>query len=154
MVSRIRKNPLFRALRVDKLTLTALEATLKLYLDHERLLLQLPTLRMIATTLDECERLALSLAAKIKDVPALSVEVLDDKSEFGGGSVPAHQLPTKVVAVRHASLSLEALAGKLRRGQPPVFGRVQRERLLLDVRTLQEGEEEELAALLRRLGEA
>ncbi len=152
-VSRIRKSPLFRALRVDKLTLTALEATLKLYLDRERLFRQLPTLRMIAMTPGECERLALSLAARLADLPGLSAEVLDDKSEFGGGSVPAHSLPTKVVAVRHRSLSLETLASRLRRGDPPVFGRVQRDRLLLDVRTLQEGEDAELAAALRRLCE-
>jgi L-seryl-tRNA(Ser) seleniumtransferase len=150
-ISRIRRNPLFRALRVDKLTLTALEATLKLYLDRERLFRCLPTLRMISMTLEECGRLALSLAAKLKGLPGLSVEVLDDQSEFGGGSVPAHSLPTRVVAIRHESLSLEALAGKLRRGRPPVFGPVQRERLLLDVRTLQEGEDEELAGALRRL---
>ena len=150
-VTRIRKNPLFRALRVDKLTLTALEATLKLYLDKERLFRELPTLRMISMPLDECERRALSLAAKLKGLPGLGVEVRDDASEFGGGSVPTQQIPTKVVAVKHASLSLEALSGKLRLGSPCVFARVQRERVLFDVRTLQEGEEDEIAASLQRL---
>jgi L-seryl-tRNA(Ser) seleniumtransferase len=150
-VSRIRKNPLFRALRVDKLKLTALEATLKLYLDRERLFRELPTLRMISMTLDECERRALALAARLKPVAGLSVEILDDASEFGGGSVPTQQIPTKVVAVKHASLSLEALSEKLRLGRPSVFCRVQRERVLLDVRTVQEGEDAEIAVAFARL---
>ena len=150
-VSRIRKNPLFRALRVDKLKLTALEATLKLYLDKERLFRELPTLRMISMALDECERRALSLASRLKGLPGLTVDVWDDASEFGGGSVPTQQIPTKVVAVKHASTSLEALYEKLRLGRPCVFARVQRERVLFDVRTLQEGEDEEIAASLQRI---
>lgn len=150
-VARIRKHPLFRALRVDKLTLTALEATLKLYLDRDRLFRELPTLRMISMSLDECERRALTLAAKLKGMPGLGLEVADDFSEFGGGSVPTQQIPTKVVALRPAALSLEALAARLRSGSPCVFCRVQHERALLDVRTLQEGEDDEIAASLRRI---
>jgi L-seryl-tRNA(Ser) seleniumtransferase len=150
-VSRIRKHPLFRALRVDKLTLTALEATLKLYQDHERLFRELPTLRMISMSLDECEKRALTLAAKLKGIPGLSLEVLDDSSEFGGGSVPTQQIPTKVVGLKHSGLSLETLSGRLRTGTPCVFCRVQRERALLDVRTLQDGEDDEIAASLRRI---
>jgi L-seryl-tRNA(Ser) seleniumtransferase len=150
-VAKTRKHPLFRALRIDKLTLTALEATLKLYQDHERLFRELPTLRMISMTVDECEKRALTLAAKVKAVPGLAIEIVDDSSEFGGGSVPTQQIPTKVVALKAASLSLEALSCRLRQGSPPVFCRVQRERVLLDVRTLQEGEDDEIAASLRRI---
>jgi L-seryl-tRNA(Ser) seleniumtransferase len=150
-VGRIRKHPLFRALRVDKLTLTALEATLKLYQDRERLFRELPTLRMISMSLDECEQRALRLAAKLKGIPGLSLEILGDFSEFGGGSVPTQQIPTKVVALRHGSLSLETLASRLRAGTPCVFCRIQRERTLLDVRTLQDGEDGEIAASLRTI---
>ena len=150
-VEKIRRHPLFRALRVDKLTLTALEATLKLYLDRDRLLRELPTLRMIALPLDACERGALALAAALKAVPGLSIEVLDDASEFGGGSVPTQQIPTKVVALRHATLSLDALDEALRRGTPCIFARVQRDRVLLDVRTLQDGDDREIAASLARI---
>jgi L-seryl-tRNA(Ser) seleniumtransferase len=150
-VARIRKHPLFRALRVDKLTLTALEATLKLYQDRERLFRELPTLRMIAMSLDECEKRALTLAAKLKGIPGLSLEILGDSSEFGGGSVPTQQIPTKVVALKHGALSLEILSSRLRAGTPPVFCRVQRERALLDVRTLLEGEDDEVAASLRSI---
>src|SRR5436190_9043942 len=150
-VSKIRKHPLFRALRVDKLKLTALEATLKLYLDRERLFRELPTLRMISMSLDECEKRALTLAAKLKGMPGLSLEILDDASEFGGGSVPTQQIPTKVVALKHGTMSLETLSSRLRAGTPPVFCRVQRERALLDVRTLLEGEDDEIAASLRAI---
>ena len=150
-VEKIRRHPLFRALRVDKLTLTALEATLKLYQDRDRLLRELPTLRMIAMPLAEAERRALALAAALKPIPGLSVEILDDASEFGGGSVPAQQIPTKVVAMRHATLGLDALDARLRLGTPCVFARVQRDRVLLDVRTLQDGEDLEIAASLARI---
>ena len=75
----------------------------------------------------------------------------DDASEFGGGSVPTQQIPTKVVAVKHASISLEAFTEKLRLGRPCVFARVQRERVLFDVRTLQDGEENEIAASVESL---
>ena len=150
-VGRIRKHPLFRALRVDKLTLTALEATLKLYQDRERLFRELPTLRMISMSLDECEKRALTLAARLKGIPGLSLEILGDSSEFGGGSVPTQQIPTKVVALKHGTMSLETLSSRLRAGTPPVFCRVQRERALLDVRTLLEGEDDEIAASLRAI---
>ena len=151
VVSRIRRHPLFRALRVDKLKLTALEATLKLYQDRERLFRELPTLRMISMPIEECSRRAEALAGLLRDLPGLSVEILDDSSEFGGGSVPTQQIPTRVVAVRHSGRSLEALTEALRLGQPCVFARVQRERVLLDVRTLQDGEAEEIAASLRAI---
>jgi len=150
-VSKIRKHPLFRALRVDKLKLTALEATLKLYLDHDKLFQELPTLRMISMTLDECEKRALTLAAKIKGIPGLALEIRDDSSEFGGGSVPTQQIPTKVVALKPSTFSLETLASRLRAGTPCIFCRVQRERVLLDVRTLQDGEDDEIAASLRAI---
>ena len=150
-VAKTRKHPLFRALRVDKLKLTALEATLKLYQDHDRLFRELPTLRMISMSLDECEKRALTLAAKLKGLPGLALEILDDSSEFGGGSVPTQQIPTKVVALKPASLSLEALSSRLRTGTPPIFCRVQRERALLDVRTLQDGEDDEIAGSLRTI---
>jgi L-seryl-tRNA(Ser) seleniumtransferase len=149
-VGAIRKNPLFRALRVDKLTLTALEATLKLYGDRERLMKDLPTLAMLGMAAEEIERRALELAALLKAVPGSVVEILDDSSEVGGGSVPAHALPTKVVALKTRG-SLDAAAARLRENTPCIFARVQRDRLLFDVRTLLEGEAAEIAAAVARL---
>jgi L-seryl-tRNA(Ser) seleniumtransferase len=150
-ISQIRKNPLFRALRVDKLTLTALEATLKLYFDPERVMKELPTLAMLGMSADELERRALDLAAKLKPLPGVSVEILDDTSEVGGGSVPAHALPTKVVAIRLAKSSLTSAAAALRLNEPAIFARVQRDRILFDVRTLLEGEADEIASAVGRL---
>jgi L-seryl-tRNA(Ser) seleniumtransferase len=151
-VAAIRRHPLFRAFRVDKLTLTALEATLKLYLDRERLMREHPTLRMISMGAGECGRRAAALAEAVRALPGWTVEVLDDTSEIGGGSVPAQSLPTKAVAVRHKALSLEAVDARLRAGTPCVFARVQRERVLFDVRTLLEGDAEEIVAALRTMG--
>jgi len=150
-LAEIRKNPLFRALRVDKLKLTAMEATLKLYLDGDRLLREHPTLRMIAMGADEIERRALDLASRLQGIPGLSVEIRGDHSEVGGGSVPAQQLPTRVVAVRSDFLSLDALSERLRAHTPCIFARVQHERLLFDVRTLQEGEAEEISQAVRAI---
>jgi L-seryl-tRNA(Ser) seleniumtransferase len=151
-VSLIRKHPLFRALRPGKFTLLALEATLRLYLNPDKVLEAVPTLRMLTLSKEELEARALTLAAQLKPLPGLQVEILDDTSEAGGGSMPAHPLPTKVVALRHSDLSLKELAQKLRDHQPPIFARVQRDRVLLDVRTLLEGDAETIAAALTTLG--
>jgi L-seryl-tRNA(Ser) seleniumtransferase len=97
VIRRIRKNPLFRALRVDKLTLTALEATLKLFLDPDRLLQEHPTLRMIAKGREALASEAARLAERLRAVPGLEVEVIEDASEVGGGSVPGLSLPTSAV---------------------------------------------------------
>ena len=91
------------------------------------------------------------LASRLKGLPKLSLEILDDASEFGGGSVPTQQIPTKVVALRSSALSLETLAARLRTGSPSIFCRVQRDRVLLDVRTLQDGEDAEIAESLGRI---
>jgi L-seryl-tRNA(Ser) seleniumtransferase len=136
---------------VDKLTLTALEATLKLYFDRERLMKELPTLAMLGMAPEEIERRALELAAKLKPLPGVSVEILDDSSEVGGGSVPAHALPTKVVAIRIGKTALGAAAAALRMNEPSIFARVQRDRLLFDVRTLLDGEADEIAAAVGRV---
>ena len=150
-VAAIRRHPLFRAFRVDKLTLTALEATLKLYLDRGSLMQHHPTLRMISMTPDDCEERAKSLAALLKPIPKLSVEVRTDVSEIGGGSVPAQTLPTSVVAIRHASIPLDEIDTKLRANTPCIFARVQRERVNFDVRTLLDGDAEAIAAALKAI---
>lgn len=148
LVATIRRHPLFRAFRVDKLTLTALEATLKLYLDRDTLAARNPTIRMLSMTEAEAKSAAEELAASIGGLAGWTAEVLADHSQVGGGSVPAQDLPTRVVAVRHASLTLEEIDRRLRAHVPCIFARVQRERVLFDVRTLQAGEGAEIAAAL------
>jgi L-seryl-tRNA(Ser) seleniumtransferase len=151
-IGRIRKHPLFRALRVDKLTLTALEATLKLFLDRDRLVREHPTLRMIARDRAALEGDAKRLAGRLGRLSTLEASVAGDASEVGGGSVPALSLPTVVVSVQHRTLGPDALAGRLRANDPPVFARIRKDRLLLDPRTLLEGDADEVVAAFGRIG--
>jgi L-seryl-tRNA(Ser) seleniumtransferase len=149
-VARIRRHPLFRALRVDKLTLTALEATLRLFLDPDRLWREHPTLRMIARPKAELDAEARRIAGRLAGCGGIEVEVVEDASEVGGGSVPTLRLPTSVVAVRPRACSPDALAARLRANDPPVFARISRDRVLIDPRTLQDGEADEVVAALGR----
>lgn len=138
LVERIRKNPLKRALRADKMTLASLEATLRLYLDPERLPERLPVLRTMTRDVRSIARAASRAAAMLRDAlgEGFSVEVAEDVSVVGGGSLPGHTLPTRVVAVTHPELS----AGKIYRlfisSDPPVVGRLKNDRFLLDMRTV------------------
>lgn len=150
-IQAIRKHPLFRALRPGKFELVALEATLRLFLNKDKVLETVPTLRMITMPAAEIDRRARQLFDQVRAVKGLEVEIVDDFSEAGGGSLPDDKLPTKCVAIRHPSLSLDDVAQRLRDNEPPIFTRVQRERVLFDVRTLQEGEADEIVAALKQL---
>jgi L-seryl-tRNA(Ser) seleniumtransferase len=144
LITRIRKNPLTRALRVDKLTLATLEATLRLYRDQETAINAIPTLRMIATDLATLETRARGLQERLKAVvPAnLNVVIADGASRVGGGALPIQNLPTKLVALSSEELSAARLELRFRGYEPPIIGRVEQDRFLLDVRTLQPGEED------------
>lgn len=154
MVEAVRRNPLARAVRVGKLTLAALEATLMLFLDESVALQQVPTLRILRRDLAEiaqqAERIADALRAR--DVKA-EVVVEEGFSQMGSGSLPGQDLPTRLVAIKPGGAGPEEIASRLRRRTPPVFTRIQRDRILVDPRTLLEGEEEVLVqALVGELG--
>ena len=151
-LARIRKNPLFRALRVDKLTIAALEATVGLYLRGD--LKAIPTWRMIHTPKEEIAARAERLAELLGTQPEISVELRDGESVMGGGSTPGQSLPTRLVAVTHARHSAQELEALLRRNRPPIITRVERDRLLLDLRTVFEDQDEEIARAFERLGSA
>jgi L-seryl-tRNA(Ser) seleniumtransferase len=140
LIEQIYKSPLMRTYRLDKLTLAAMEATLRLHLDPELAAEQIPTLAMLRTPAETLRRRAQQLAKRLKGVAGLEVVVESDESFAGGGSMPARPLPTWVVAVRAESVSAEELAKRLRAADPPVIGRVQGDRLLFDVRTLSKDE--------------
>ena len=106
---------------------------------------------MISATIDDLEPRALELAKELQDLPGLDAEILQDTSEIGGGSVPAQQLPTWVVAVKHESLSLNHLSDQLRENHPCIFTRIQRDRVLLDTRTLRTGDMEDLVEAFSRI---
>ena len=151
LVERVRRHPLYRALRPDKLTLAALEATLGLYRDPQRARQAVPVLRMLTAGPDELLARAQALLARLGSTlgPACALELTRAVSKVGGGSYAAEELPTHALALR-TGRSAEALAQALRDGDPPVFVRIQDERVLLDPRTLLPGDEEPLARALQR----
>ena len=134
LVERLRRHPLQRAVRADKLTLAALEGTLALYLEPERALREVPVLRMALEDADAVRGRAVRLAE------LTGGEVEETVGRIGGGALPLAELPSFACAVE------EELAAPLRSGEPPVVGVVRDGRLLLDCRTLSDAEAEEVAA--------
>jgi L-seryl-tRNA(Ser) seleniumtransferase len=145
-VERLRKNPLCRALRVDKTTLAGLEATLRLYRQPERAIEEIPTLRMLAAPAAALRDRAQGLAARL-EAGGLHGEVVETRGAVGGGTYPGVELPSWAVAPDWGCSAQEG-ADRLRDGTPPVVGRIVDDRLLLDVRTVLPGAED---ALVRRL---
>lgn len=147
ILDRIKKNPLTRALRVDKMTLSALEATLRELLDPEQALKRLPTLRMLTVSLEELRSRAMKLSKIIQKRigKALKVGILEDISQVGGGALPENPLPTFVVSLESPSLSVNSLKKSFRLADPPVIGRIRKDRFFLDVRTVQDHELEKIA---------
>jgi L-seryl-tRNA(Ser) seleniumtransferase len=151
VIARIRKNPLARIVRVGKLTLAALEATLALFLDPAVALAEVPTLRMLRRGLDDVARQAERIVAALGEKPLdADVDVIDGFSQMGSGSLPGQDLPTRLVAVAPRAFEAGELALRLRRNTPPVFARMHGGRVLLDPRTLLDGEEAIVVEALRR----
>lgn len=150
LIDRMKKNNLTRALRVDKMTLAALEATLWDYLEPKWVKQANPTLNMLTVTKEQLHQRAVSMAGLLTtalDKWAL-VELVEGFSRVGGGAMPTAELPSNLVEITPLHTSAERLAEVLRQTTPAVVGRLKDHALLLDVRTLQEGEED---ALLRSL---
>ncbi|MHC4788679.1 MAG: L-seryl-tRNA(Sec) selenium transferase [Planctomycetota bacterium] len=154
LVEAVRRNPLARAVRVGKLTLAALEATLTLFLDETLALGELPILRMLRREPDELAQQARRIADAVRErCPQVEVAVVEGCSQMGSGSLPGQELPTHLVAVRPQADAAEELAARLRRHEPPLFTRIQQGRVLADPRTLLPGEEGTLLeALVEALG--
>jgi L-seryl-tRNA(Ser) seleniumtransferase len=148
-LERIRKNPLFRALRVDKLTIAALEATVSLYLQGKTQ--AIPALRMIQLSREAIHQRAARLAERISARPQFSARVQEGDSVIGGGSTPAQALPTALLAVTHSRHSAQELEKLLRQNSPPVIARVEQDALLLDLRTVFEEQDEELIRALEAI---
>ncbi len=149
LIQKIERDPLMRAFRLDKMTLAALEATLRLYRDPASALQTVPALRMLTTPLADLRRRCDSFAKRLRALPGLTVGVREDESFVGGGSLPDVSVPTVVLALGAANLSETELAARLRTGTPAVVGRVQDERVLLDLRCVFERQEEELLEAVR-----
>jgi len=148
LVARMRANPLFRALRVDKLIYAALEATLLAYVrgDHDAI----PALRMMRLSQDEVGERAKALAATIT-TPRLKIEIVDGESVLGGGAAPSAILPTRVLALSCEGLSADELAAQLRGSDPPIIARIEEGHVVLDLRTVFPQQDAAVAAALNRI---
>ncbi|MCX7015959.1 MAG: L-seryl-tRNA(Sec) selenium transferase [Candidatus Sumerlaeota bacterium] len=151
-IDRIRKHPLTRMLRVDKMTDMALEHTLRLFLNPDTLPETNPTFRMLTASLeslkDRAERLKQAIG---EDVSPLKVSVVKGESATGGGSLPVTPIPTYLLSIRCAALSAERISYLLRRNKPPIIARIRDDAVLLDVRTLLDGEDETVIEGLKRI---
>jgi L-seryl-tRNA(Ser) seleniumtransferase len=151
LVEPMRRNPLYRALRVDKMTLAALDVTL---VEHAagRAVERVPVLSRIHMSLDVVRSRAEAFATALsKTAPTLCPVVTEGESAVGGGAAPVLGLPTAIVAIDPGALGPDRFAAELRKGSPPVVARVASDRVLLDLRTVAPEEEETLLAALARI---
>jgi len=141
-IERIRKNPLNRALRVDKLTLAAAEATLTAYRDPVRAIQEIPALRMITRSFDETKRIARRIARKINKTPHPGFDVVsaEETSRVGGGAYPTADLPGGVVVILPQEISSARLEKRLRSLPVPIIARLSKDRVVIDPRTVDDRE--------------
>lgn len=146
-IEKMKKNPLTRAFRVDKMTFAALEETLRAYLDGSAAE-SIPTLSMIGRPLAELDAAARRLRNRLRGIKGLKAAVIDEKSQVGGGSVPSVFFDTRAVEVTHESLSAAALEERLRK-EHSIICRIVKDRVVFDTRTLLEGDDGRIAAALK-----
>ncbi|MBN2794921.1 MAG: L-seryl-tRNA(Sec) selenium transferase [Clostridia bacterium] len=135
-IERMKKNQLTRALRVDKMTLTALEATLRFYRDELQALKEIPTLHMLTKSYESISEEAALFTTKLGILDQINYRLDDEYSEVGGGSMPLEKLLSKVFVFNHQKISADGIIRYLRAYNPPIIGRIKEEEVLLDFRTL------------------
>jgi L-seryl-tRNA(Ser) seleniumtransferase len=142
VIDRIKKNPITRALRIDKLTLAALESTLRLYRDVDKAARIIPTLRMILLPLDEIQKRAQQLADALKKSSdaRLHIQLIERSSKTGGGALPLMELPSLCVGIQIEGISPNALEKTMRSNDPPIIGRIEDDLFVMDPRTIQKDE--------------
>lgn len=152
LIDAIRKNQFARIVRVGKLTLAALEATLKLFLDQTIALQEVPTLKMLRRSREEiaghAEKLAKELQKKAKTA---TVTTIDGFSQMGSGSLPTQNLATTLVTIEHPQIGAENFARRLRLSNPPIFTRIANERVLVDPRTLFDGDDAAITSAVAQI---
>ncbi|HAM52040.1 MAG TPA: L-seryl-tRNA(Sec) selenium transferase [Nitrospiraceae bacterium] len=137
LIDRIERNPLTRAVRIDKLTLAALEATLREYLDEEKVRENIPTLGMLLENPASIKARAKKIAALLRRyVTDASIALIEDRSQSGGGSLPEMEFKTYAVSIRPEKISVNRLEEKLRKCEPPIVARIQENALIIDPRTI------------------
>ncbi|MBQ1793792.1 MAG: L-seryl-tRNA(Sec) selenium transferase [Peptostreptococcaceae bacterium] len=150
-ISQMKKNQLTRALRVDKLTICALEATLRMYLDEEKAIKEIPTLRMLTYTMEELEEKANALYSKLENLNTYAnIRIEDGLSQVGGGSMPLETINSKVIAITPNNMNVSTLEKKLRLSDSHVIARVYEDKYVLDIRTIFEDEFDILAKEIER----
>lgn len=156
LVDRMKTNPLYRALRVDKMTLAVLHGTLRLYADERQALRAIPVLRMLSTPADELRKRARSLARQLRRrFPAgSSIKTVDGFSQVGGGSLPQVELATTLVAVSINGENAQQIDQQLRSSATPIVGRISQGEYLLDPRTIGDDEVATIVAALCAIAEA
>jgi len=146
VVARLRRNPFTRAMRVDKLTLSALEATLRIYLDPARALKEIPVLAMLTESVDQIEARANAVAARLASL-GIDAEVVPSAASVGGGAFPTVEIPSRAIAIQVDAAGFEE---RLRHGEPAVIGRIADGRLLLDMRSVIPHEDATLTTAILR----
>ncbi len=153
MLRKIKQNPITRALRIDKLTLAALESTLRLYRDEAAALNRIPTLRMLTMPEQIIQEKAERFMVLLKDIKneRLEVQSFDATSRAGGGSLPLLKLPSRCVGVKIQNISANRIDRWMREYTPAVIGRIEDDFFMMDVRTIQESEPDAITAAFRQL---
>lgn len=149
-VAALAAHPLARALRLDKLSLAALAATLRLFRAPSDPIERVPVLRMLTQALPVMAARAEALRARVADLADLDAEILDTEGYAGGGAMPMLALPGRALALRSGQLGADDLARRLRTGSPRVLGRIERDRVLLDMRTVSDAELPAVALAIRQ----
>ena len=150
LIEAVQKNQFARIVRVGKLTLAALEATLKLFLDESLALREVPTLKMLRCEASEIAKQAEGMAMELKkSISGAEITTICGFSQLGSGSLPGQNLPTTLVALQPEKISAESLAQHLRRYSTPIFTRIQNDQVLIDPRTLLAGDDEIVIEALR-----
>ena len=138
LIGRMNRNHLQRALRCGKLTLAALEATLRRYRQSPNIVEEIPTLRAFTRPMDDIRALGESVRPKLSAAMGdeFALELQESTAQIGSGALPTEELPTIVISIAHPKLNANAIAQKFRRAQPPIIGRIHEDRFLLDLRTI------------------
>lgn len=142
-IEKMKRNPFTRAFRVDKFTISALEATLKYYLDEGTAEKEIPTLNMLSTSIETLEEKAIKLKSLLEDNISneyIKIEIEDNYSEVGGGSLPMEKIPTKCIVLTLENSSTQAFENYLREFKIPIISRLYKERIYLDLRTIRDDE--------------
>ena len=159
-IDRMKSHPLARVVRVDKMTIAALEATLSEYADRDRALNEIPVLRMITKSREDLQAECLLLKGMLDEITdpenggmAYSVKVMEDDGVVGGGSAPDSRLQNMVLAIDHGKLSPDHIEEALRKGEPPVIARIKNDSVIIDVRTVNKSEYDIIAERFREIAE-